>query len=191
TEEYQNHCRFIMTANYDTKVIKPLKSRFQKFEFVGTNKKEIFKRCANILRDKGIELDQNTKNELKELVLYFYPDIRSTINNLQKFTNENIFKFSKNELVDDTHEELISLLKEGKVKQIRKNCLNGINDYDSLYKLLYNSVLNKKLTENGIKGCEVIVLLADYQYKHALVTDPEINFMACLIDIYDILNKKG
>lgn len=191
TEDFQEHCRFIMTANYDNKVIKPLKSRFQKFEFEGTAHKDIAQRCVKILKDKNVEMSKQVKDDLKELVVHFYPDIRSTINNMQKFTSGTTFKFKPSMLVNEDREKLIELLKEGQIKQIRKECLTGVNDYDSLYRLIYDSVVNKKLTEDGLKGSQIIIMLAEYQFRHSMVTDAEINFVACLIDIYNnILNSE-
>ncbi len=168
-----------------------MKSRFQKFEFEGTTHKDIAIRCVKILKDKGIEITKEVKQDLKDLVVYFYPDIRSTINNIQKFTNGSSFKFNTSMLVNEQQEKLIDFLKEGKIKQIRKECLGGTHDYDSLYRLLYDSVVNKRLTGDGLKGSQIIIMLAEYQFRHSMVTDSEINFVACLIDIYNnILNSE-
>lgn len=187
TEDFQEHCRFILTANYDNKIIKPLKSRFQKFIFEKAPIAEVWKRCAKILKRKGIDLTNDVKNDLKELVKYFHPDIRSTINNMQKFTNDKIFQFNTKMVKNETHEILIKLLKDGKIGEIRKDCLKGINEYDTLYRVLFDNV--KGLTDDVCKISQIIIIIANYQYMHSLVTDAEINFIACLFEIFNIVRE--
>jgi DNA polymerase III delta prime subunit len=191
TEDFQNHCRFILTANYDNKIIKPLKSRCQKFEFEGTKPALIWKRGISILKDKGIDITDTVKLELKLLVETFYPDIRSIINNIQKYTNNNNFTFSKDLFTNNENIKLIDYLKVGNLKLIRKECLSGIKEYDSLYRCIYDSVINKTLTTDGNKGSEIIIMVAEYQYRHAFVTDPEINFVACILDVYNNILASG
>jgi hypothetical protein len=48
-----------------------------------------------------------------------------------------------------------------------------------MYRVLYDE-LGK---DNGL----ITMTLADYQYKHATVVDKEINFMACIASIINII----
>jgi len=185
TEEFQQHCRFIMTANYENKIIKPLQSRFQKFVFEEANIQDIYKRCGKILKDKKVKITDQVKKDLKKLVKCFYPDIRSTINNLQKFTIGDVFEFDPKFLKSESNVEFINYLKEGDIKSIRENCLSGIKDYTHFYRCLYDSV--GELTKVPSKIGQIILIIAEYQYKHAMVVDPEINFVACLVEIRVIL----
>jgi len=190
TEEFQEHCRFIMTANYDNKIIEPLKSRFQKFDFKNTKPIDILKRCGKILKDKGVELTDAVKNDLKELVKHFYPDIRSTINNMQKFTNGAVFTFKKEMVGNEVTDQMVSMLCEGKLGTIRKECLLSNYEYPKLYRALYDATNNRKFSDDGTKVGQIITTIANYQYMHSLVIDPEINFMACLYDLFEIIKNK-
>lgn len=188
TTDFQEHCRFILTANYENKIIKPLRSRFQKFDFKGTPKKEILKKCVQILKDKSIKVDKPTLEHIKKLVISCYPDIRSTINNLQKNTQNGKFVFNDNVMGSEVIDRLIELLKKGNISEIRASCIGNLS-YDVLYRSLYDDV--KKLSNVGEKIGQIIVTIADYQYKHSLVVDSEINFIACLFEIHSILTDDG
>lgn len=188
TEEFQKHCRFIMTANYENKLIKPIKSRFQKFTFEGCKAGEIFKRCGQILKEKGVKIDERVKEDLKKLVKFHYPDIRSTINGMQRHTIGDKFSYDPKSMRNSTHDTMVDLLTDGKVMKIRSECLKGVSDYNSYYKALYTAAIDeKKLTTDGDKLGQIIVTLAEYQHKHALVIDPEINFVACLFEVFSIM----
>ena len=54
------------------------------------------------------------------------------------------------------------------------------NDSTKIFKKLYEA-LNTKVQENSIP--QVIITLADYQYKAAFVADQELNMAACLTEI--------
>lgn len=187
-EEFAKNCRFILTCNYDNKIIEALKSRCQQFEFRGASKNDIAKRCASILKTKGIELTEDVKKDLASLVKKFYPDIRATINNLQKFTKDGKFKFLTEAIKDETVDLLIAHLKAGKIRSIREEILAGTSpDWASLYNALYSQ--KHILTEDTDKQCTIVMCVAEFLYKHSFVLIPEINFTACLLEILNILKK--
>ena len=60
---------------------------------------------------------------------------------------------------------------------------NFVNDYIELYKLLYDEV--DTFAENKVS--EVIIAIAETQYRDQFVVDKEINFMALIINILKII----
>lgn len=188
-EEFAKTSRFILTCNYGNKIIDAIHSRCQRFEFRNASKGAIFKRCAEILVKKGVTiLDSNKKikpeiqKDLQELVKKFYPDIRSTINNLQKFTHGDTFKFDLSSVKDETSDLLIQYIKEGSIKKIREEILTGGNvDYTTLYNTIYSRV--KEISDDFDKCSAILILTADYMYKHSFHLNPEINFVACILEI--------
>lgn len=182
TEQYMKTCRFILTANYENKLMEPVRSRFQTFRFKGASKSDIAKRCWNIMSKKGIELTKEAKEELTVLVKSYYPDIRSTINNLQRSCRDGKFSFVESGGTDKKIIELfVQYLKECSIRKIREEILSIGIDYDSLYNTIYENI--KSLTTDSDKGGEIIVLLASYQYQNATHVNKELNFVACLIEI--------
>lgn len=185
TEQYYKTCRFILTANYENKLLDPIKSRFQTYKFFGANKNDIAVKCAKILKNKNVSFDKKSKEDLICLVKKYYPDIRSTINNLQRCCiKDSPFRFIDSG--DDVKilEKFIRYIKEKSVRKIREEILTSSVDYDSLYNAIYENI--KEIT-SGDKAGEIIVILANYQYQNVIHVNKELNFVACLIEIVNAL----
>lgn len=188
-EEYAKTTRFILTCNYDNKIIEPIQSRCQKFEFFGASKGDIAARCFDILRKKGVKITKENleqiKTDLRQLVAQFYPDIRSVINNLQKFTKDGTFHYDGSATKDGIKKQFIEHIKNYQLKVIREELLKDFSDYPYLYDCIYNNC--KEITTDPDKITAIYVLLADYVYKHSSHINQELNFIACLIEIINVL----
>ena len=76
-------------------------------------------------------------------------------------------------------QELISSLKDGDWKKMRTWVVNNIdNDPQTIFRKLYDT-----LTDHVTQVPQLVLLLADYQYKAAFCADQEINLVACLTEI--------
>lgn len=194
-EEYSKTCRFILTCNHLNKIIDAITSRCPLFDFKNAEKIHILKKCAQILSKKGVKiltedrkLIEPIKKDLEQLVKRFYPDIRATINNLQKFTINNEFKFDINATTDETTEIFVKYIKEGNIKAIREEILScGNVDYTSLYTALYTRV--KDITSVNEQIGSIIIVAAEYQYRHSLSINTELNFVACLLEIVKVMRN--
>ena len=60
---------------------------------------------------------------------------------------------------------------------------NSVGDYSELYRLLYDEVDNYS---NG-RNAECILAIAEGQYQDVNVVDKEINFMAVILKIMEII----
>lgn len=186
TEQFAKTCRFILTGNYENKILEPIRSRLQLYNFKGASRNDIAKRCAQILVDKQIKLDKQSKEDLITIVKTYYPDIRSTINNLQRCcTHDSPFRYVDNSQDKQMLEKFISYIKEKSVRKIREEILTVSIDYDCLYNAVYENV--KELTTEPDKIGMIIVTLANYQYQNSTHANRELNFVACLIEIVNIL----
>lgn len=192
-EEYAKNTRFILTGNYSTKVIDAIKSRCQMFEFCGARKEDIVKRLLYIVKDKKIKVRARSSSEIieqvKRIVTDTYPDIRSAINTLQKFTTNGEFFYDETTKKSTYKDELIQCIREKKIKQIRENILNSSVDYPTLYDTIYYNV--KEITDEVDKIKGIILLTADHMYKHSSHLNPELNFVAYLLQIVDVLESRG
>lgn len=174
-EEFSGHCRFIMTCNHIERVIDPIRSRCQIFDFTGTEKPGIAQKCLTILKSEGIDFSED-KESIKTIITKFYPDIRKIINNLQKFSTSGKFKYVENESAStEVQDLLIQYVKEGDIKKIVKELLGSGVDYQPLYSALFNRVEELGFIES-IQKIQAMTLIADRMNRHSTSIDPEINF---------------
>jgi len=184
-EEFSKNCRFIFTCNYKNKIIEPLHSRCAVVEFgiQGKHKQEIaaafFGRLLSILEQERIEAD---KKVLAELINKHFPDWRRVLNECQRYSvggkiDTGILAHFSDVKVND----LIKNLKEKNFSEVRKWCVNNLdNDSSVLLRRIYDS-LNDSLVVSTIPAA--VLIIAKYQYQIAFVADQEINLLACLTEI--------
>ena len=191
-EEFSNNCRFIFTCNYKNKIIEPLHSRCAVIEFsVNAKQKpqlqsEFFGRLNGILDTERIQSD---KKVLLELINKHFPDWRRILNECQRYSvggqiDSGILAHFSDVKVND----LIKNLKEKDFTEVRKWCVNNLdNDSAVLLRRIYDS-LSGTLVPSSIPAA--VLILAKYQYQLAFVADQEINLLACLTEIMVECNFK-
>ena len=184
-EEFSGNCRFIFTCNYKNKIIEPLHSRCAVVEFGihGKLKQEIaaafFGRLVDILKQERVEAD---KKVLAELINKHFPDWRRVLNECQRYSvggkiDSGILAHFSDVKVND----LVKNLKEKNFAEVRKWCVNNLdNDPSVLLRRIYDS-LYTSLVPSTIPAA--VLILAKYQYQIAFVADQEINMLACLTEI--------
>ena len=191
-EEFSGNCRFIFTCNYKNKIIEPLHSRCAVVEF-GVQKKskqeiaaKFFGRLVDILKQEKIEAD---KKVLAELINKHFPDWRRVLNECQRYSvggkiDSGILAHFSDVKVND----LIKNLKEKNFAEVRKWCVNNLdNDPSVLLRRIYDSLYDS-LVPATIPAA--VLILAKYQYQIAFVADQEINMLACLTEIMVECNFK-
>ena len=184
-EEFANNCRFILTCNFKNRIIEPIHSRCSVIEFKIDNKDKqeiaatFYKRVAQILKQEQIEFDPKV---VVELVMKHFPDYRRILNELQRYSVSG--KIDSGILVnmsEESFKSLIKLLKEKDFTEVRKwVSKNSDSDTTSLFRELYDSAANT-IEPNSVP--QLVLILADYQYKAAFVADHELNIMAALTEI--------
>jgi replication factor C small subunit len=63
-ENYTTNCRFILSANYSSKIIDPIQSRCAVFRFKPLDKKEILELIDLIAKKEALSVDENAKEAL-------------------------------------------------------------------------------------------------------------------------------
>lgn len=184
-EEFSNNCRFIFTCNFKHRIIEPLRSRCANVDFKvdAKDKQQIaaqfFKRVTQILKNENVEFDPKV---VAELITKHFPDYRRMLNELQRYSvsgkiDTGIFV----NLSEESYKELVTFLKDRNFTEVRKwVAKNADADTASLFKELYDNGTN--FLEAGSVP-NLILILADYQYKAAFVADHELNIMAALTEV--------
>ncbi len=182
-ETFSLTTRFILTCNYQEKIIPALISRCQTYQINPISKKEVAVHLKNILDKEKVE---HTNEDLGYIVNTYYPDIRKILNFSQQSILDGKIKISTyNAVGTDTQNKIIDLLTTSTnmlttFNEIRQLIADGdVKVFDEYYSLLYN-----KVSEYS-KGKDVVVIMsiAEYLHQSSLVVDKEITFMACIASI--------
>jgi replication factor C small subunit len=176
-ETFSAKTRFILTCNYVERIIEPLQSRCQAFKIETLSKPDIARHLAGILDEENIEF---TPGNLANIINTYYPDIRKIINVTQQHTVDGKLTVTKIDTKFDISDVVKLIQGKDAFKSVRQYLVdNSITDFEPMYRALYDE-LGK---DNGL----ITMTLAEYQFKHATVVDKEINFMACIASIINII----
>lgn len=184
-EEFSKNVTFILTCNFKNRIIEPLHSRCAVMEFIIPSAEKIllagqlFKRAIGILKKESVEYDQKV---VAGLVQKHFPDFRRVINELQRYSVSG--KIDSGILVNVSGEslkQLYNLMKDKNFTEVRKwASANSDGDTVRIFRELYDHS-NTFLEPSSIP--QLVLILADYQYKASFVADHELNLMACLTEI--------
>jgi len=181
-ESYSGYTRFILTANFKHKIITPLQSRCQSLSLKPSVEQAV-KRCFSILKQESIELEDDQKKRFVELVKNFFPDLRKTINELQKSVVDGKLVIKHTHIDNEIIKTIYNYISNNQSLEARKYYIANEdkfqNDYQSLMKQLLEYIYDVNLTD--IKKKEMIAVIADHLYRSVFVVDGEINFFACSI----------
>jgi DNA polymerase III delta prime subunit len=184
-EEFSGNCRFIFTCNFKNRIIEPLHSRCAVIEFKidSKDKQEIaatfFKRAVQILKQENIEFDPKV---VAELITKHFPDYRRILNELQRYSvSGKIDSGILLNMSEESFKDLVKLLKDKNFTEVRKWVAKQTDaDTTSLFRELYDTA-SVNMDPNSIP--QLVLTLADYQYKAAFVADHELNIMAALTEV--------
>jgi hypothetical protein len=138
-----------------------------------------YRRVLDILSQENIEADGKV---VVELITKYFPDYRRVLNELQRYSVSG--KIDAGLLVnigDESYSELIKNLKAKNFTEVRKWIgKNSDADTTEVFRTLYDKA--SEVVEQGSIP-QLVLILAEYQYKAAFVADKEINMMAALVEI--------
>ena len=184
-EEFSANCRFILTCNFKNRIIEPLHSRCSVIEFAIPKGEKtalagaFMNRIMNILKAEVINYDEQV---LAELIMKYFPDFRRTINELQRYATFG--KIDSGILVnasDITIDTLMESLKLKDFKKMRQWVADNIDiEPASMFRKIYDN-MNDFVEPQSIP--QLVLILADYQYKNSFVADHELNMVACLTEV--------
>lgn len=184
-EEFSKNCGFIMTCNFKNRIIAPLQSRCSVIDFKIPGKvkpqlaMEFMNRCTSILTEHSIKYDEKV---VAQFIMKHFPDWRRVLNELQRYSvSGNIDAGILANISDDSFKTLVEFLKTKNFTEMRKWVAHNLDNEPSLF---YRRIYDNATDYAEMKSIPQIVLtLADYQYKSAFVADQEINFVACMTEL--------
>jgi replication factor C small subunit len=183
-EAYHQTVRYILTCNYQHKIIPALKSRCQEFHIAKPDITEYTTRAATVLIAENIEFDLD---DLDTYVRGCYPDLRKCLNQLQQ--NSTAGKLSKPQAVGSSENEILiaatEMFKSGKVLEGRQQLMQYISLYptriEDCYRWMYDNLdLWGKSAEQKDAA---IIIIRNGLANLPLVGIPEISLAASLVEL--------
>jgi len=174
-ETYHSNVRFIATANYENKIIEPLKSRFTIYKFE-INSEELVQYLLNIVNKEKVQI---TEQVLGVLISKTNGDIRKCVNQLQR-----LHELKRNITIDDLNKEsalpevIHNLLKQADFIKARQILLDSNIEYDAFLEEYHIFIVDlyiiKQVNKNGAQFAMIINNLADAVSKINFVISKEI-----------------
>jgi len=183
-EKFSKNVIFILTTNFKNRLIPPLISRCNVTDFIFDNDEKVemqagmFERVLYILKQENITAEPKV---IAQLVKRFFPDFRRLLNELQKYGATGSIDTGILGVVGDARiSDLMNLLKNKKFTEMRKwvaqSDVGDVQIFRSIYDTSYDYIAPASIPE-------LVLIIADFQYKAAFVADAEINLAACLTTI--------
>lgn len=188
-EEYVDNARFILTCNKPHKIIPELKSRCTEIQYSTLDKDAMTLRFAHILKKEKIKVEDI--DIIDEYVDRCYPDFRKLLVVAQgSIKNGSLQPFQDNVTTDTTEHmvTIIDFLEKDNWERARTYLSENISDdkWDECYQFLYTYLHEIGKFKDTKKWKAGVVVIADHLYKNSFVSDPEINFAACLVRLSEI-----
>lgn len=184
-EAYAQTVRFILTCNYEHKIIPALReSRCHKFHIAKPDMTEFTARAATVLVSENVEFDLDV---LDNYVRTCYPDLRKMLNQLQVASIDGKLQQPASGGTSE-HELLVEatqLFKAGKILEARQQLMQYIALYptriEDCYKWMYENLdLWGKSQE---KKDASIIIIRNGLAQLPLVGIPEISLAATLVEL--------
>ena len=183
-EAYHLTVRYMLTCNYQHKIIPALKSRCHEFHIAKTDMTEFTARAATVLVSENIDFDLDT---LDSYVRGTYPDLRKCLNQLQ--VNSNTGKLLPPLAQGSSEHELLieasRLFKSGKILEGRQRLMEYIAIYptriEDTYKWMYNNL--DLWGKDQEKRDASIIIIRNGLANLPLVGVPEISLAATLCEL--------
>jgi DNA polymerase III delta prime subunit len=183
-EAYHMTARFILTCNYEHRIIPALKSRCHEFRITKTDRTEFTARAATVLVTEDITFELDV---LDSYVNVTYPDLRKCLNQLQvnSSTGTLLPPISTGSGEDELLYEATQLFKAGKIAEGRQQLLQYLSlnpsRLEDIYRWMYNN-LNLWGTTNEKRDASII-FIRNGLANLSLVGIPEISLAATLVEL--------
>ena len=199
-ELFSRNTRFILIANYASKIIEPIQSRCAVFRFQPLPKGAAIERLRWIASQEGLSVDEEALEAIWE---ESQGDLRRAINTLQAAS-----VISRNVTVDVVYEAL-GKVRPKEVKEMLESALKGdlVQAREKLRTLLYGYGLSgidiirlihrevfsakSPLRASGATLAELLVLIGEANYRIVEGADDEIQLMALLSKIAVLASKSA
>ena len=198
-EKCSVNTRFIGTCNYIEKIPDPIQSRFLMIDFNFTSeeinevKKGQLLRVVEICRKEGLNI---TKDAVAKLVLTYYPDFRSIVKKLQRFSLEGKTNVGVVDIKDTASEysELYDMVITSdnpveNYKFVMKNYSNCVDEVIAALGYPFVEYILKSKPNLMGKIPIITILNAKYQQNLKNCIDPVVVLLANIFELQEEMQK--
>ena len=183
-EAYHMTARFILTCNYQHRIIPALKSRCHEFHITKTDKNEFTARVAKVMLSEQIDFELDI---LDNYVRAAYPDLRKCLNQVQvnSSTGKLVAVSGHNQSEDTLLIEATDLFKKGKILEGRQQLLQYLAfnpaRIEDTYRWMYDNL--ELWGDTFEKKDSAVIIIRNGLANLSLVGIPEISLAATLIEL--------
>jgi replication factor C small subunit len=183
-EAFSRSTRFILTCNFIERIIDPLQSRCHTIKITPPTKMDVYNHLTWILADQ-LSISYEPE-DLKTLILQYYPDMRKMLNVLQMSVKDDMVVLDKtvltsNNYIKEVLKELAGSKKWLTIRQIIAD--SNVKDFEELYRNLFEYASKYAPGKEGM----VAIILNEHLYQANFRIDKEINVMSAIAKIIDVL----
>ena len=181
-EEFQGHCRFILTCNYPHNIIDAIHSRCSVFDFHCRQPAELarlcgqfFQRVVPILKSGNIHYSDKV---LAKYIMEMAPDWRGILNNLQGHSKSGEIT---SDILSETPDALITHIKDRRWNQVR----DWVFEHSYIHPKQLEMNIYKALEPKLVDECkpDTVLCFAKYSDKILLGADPSITLLALCTEL--------
>lgn len=176
-------CRFILTANNVNKIIEPVRSRCTEIPLLQFGRDAAVAMCGRILQAEGVA---HTQKDVEVIVDRYYPDIRSTVNALQRASAGGKLDPKCLGVSDASVDAILGYVRAGAVKSLRTYVVN-VTDFMSLYTGMFDRL---ETLFPGDAAADAAKCLCDHLFYETTIPDREINFTTLCMEWMIMLGVK-
>jgi replication factor C small subunit len=192
-ERYAGVCRFILSANYSSRIIEPIQSRCAVFRLRGLSEKECIKYLQRITAGEKIQADQDS---LKAVYEVSEGDLRKSTNILQaaaalsKVTREVVYDVAARARPKDV-KDMLGLALGGRFSDARKKLYNLLIDQglsgEDIIKEIHRQVFTLDIPEE--EKLRLIDRIGEFEFRLNQGGSEEIQLEALLAQF--LSSQKG
>ncbi len=186
-ESYASTCRFVLSANYSSKIIDPIQSRCAVFRFGRLGDKDVAQYVDRIVEGEDLEMGEKGRKALVDLA---GGDLRKTTNLLQtaaalgKVTEESVYSAASMAKPEEV-EEVLEMALAGKFLESRSKLFDlmvsgGLSGED-LIKEIHSVIFGLDIPEK--RKAALIDKVGEYEFRIVEGSNEHIQLSALLAQI--------
>jgi len=172
-EKYTKTCRFILSANYSSRIIEPIQSRCVVFRFKPLNPKDVEGKLDEIAKNEGIKVEQKA---IQAISYVGEGDLRKCINVLQAASalskdvkEKNVYEVASMARPEEV-KKMIGVALQGKFLEARKLLEELMYNYgmsgEDVINQIYKEIVNMPEEElPGKHKVELVDVIGEYNFR--------------------------